>query len=332
MKKFPAGLDGFESNAVAQAVHFARLPVTLSDPNLPDNPIVFANDAFCALTGYDRADVIGRNCRFMQGPETSRASVDQIRAAVLEHKVTTIELLNYRKDGSTFVNALQIGPVYDGDGALTHFFGSQIDVSIQREAEAEARRLASAELRHRLNNIVNVLGVVTRVTGREDLSEAEKLKRIDERIRAVGRAHLIALGGEKSHSLDVRGLAEVILDGYAPHGMHSVSLDGPEVMLSNAALTSVSLVLHELATNAVKHGCLGSLQGHVSIGWTARTNTDDRTTLEMIWAESGGPPVVKPDRESGSKMVADMVRSAGGSLIYDWQPTGLVATATLPLD
>lgn len=331
MKKFPAGLDGFESNAVAQAVHFARLPVTLSAPSLPDNPIVFANDAFCALSGYGRDEVVGKNCRFMQGPETSRASVDQVRKAVMEHRVTTVEILNYRKDGSTFINALQIGPVYDAEGTLTHFFGSQIDVTLQRQAEAEARRLATAELRHRLINIVNVLGVITRLTGREDLSEVEKLKRIDERIRAVGQAHLIAMGGDEAHALSVSELAEVILTGYAPRGMQNVLLTGPEVELGSMALTSVSLVLHELATNAVKHGSLGALEGRVSVGWTAGTNSDDRAMLKLTWVETNGPPVALPERESGSKMVADIVRSTGGSLIYDWQPTGLVATASLPL-
>ena len=327
-------LDIFEAagDAVfAQAVRYSRLPLTISDPNVPDNPIIFANDAFCTLTGYDRSEIVGKNCRFLQGPDTTGASIDQIRSAVAEKKVAIIEIVNYRKDGTSFINALQIGPIYDENGDLKHYFGSQNDITQLRESETSAKRMADAELRHRLLNIVNVLGVVIRQTALEPLSEEEKLRRIDERIAAVGKAHLTALVDEDSNPLNFRELSDIILTGYVPRGAENLTLEGPDVTLGNTVLTSLSLVLHELATNAVKHGALGALDGHVQLNWAIEPSENGRTALTVRWAETGGPAVNMPTRESGSKLVANVLRAAAGSLEYDWKETGLVASAKLPI-
>lgn len=111
------------------------MPMLITDPHLPDNPIVFANDAFLKLTGYAREETLGRNCRFLQGPATNSDAVDRIRIAIAEKQPIEIELLNYRKDGSTFWNRVLISPVFDGDN-LTYFFASQFDVTPERERMA----------------------------------------------------------------------------------------------------------------------------------------------------------------------------------------------------
>jgi PAS domain S-box-containing protein len=97
------------------AAEMTRMPMVVTDPNLPDNPIVFANGAFCDLTGYARGD-LGRNCRFLQGARTDRATVRQIGEALAERRPVAVEVLNYRKDGTPFWNALFIGPVFGPDG------------------------------------------------------------------------------------------------------------------------------------------------------------------------------------------------------------------------
>jgi PAS domain S-box-containing protein len=122
----------------------ARLPMLVTDPKLSENPIVFVNAAFTTLTGYDAKEVLGRNCRFLQGPETDSTSVATLRAAVEAQQDVSIQLLNYRKDGSSFWNALHVSPVYGADGELIHFFACQLDVSSWRAAEnamAKAHRL-----------------------------------------------------------------------------------------------------------------------------------------------------------------------------------------------
>jgi PAS domain S-box-containing protein len=117
----------------AEAVRATRMPMVISDPRLPDNPVVFVNDAFCRLTGYERHEIIGRNCRFLQGPETDPEVVRRIRDAVRAAQPVQVDIRNHRKSGEAFWNRLLMAPVYGADGKLTYFFASQVDVTIERE-------------------------------------------------------------------------------------------------------------------------------------------------------------------------------------------------------
>ncbi|MFO7758441.1 MAG: PAS domain-containing protein [Roseovarius sp.] len=101
------------------------MSVVISDPSLPDNPMIFVSDEFEAQTGYSPEEAIGRNCRFLQGPETSEDAIQAIRHALRAETRFVIDILNYRKDGSTFLNRLRIRPIYDSDGQLMFFAGAQ---------------------------------------------------------------------------------------------------------------------------------------------------------------------------------------------------------------
>ena len=128
------------SDPFAAAVRATRMPMLITDPSRPDNPIVFVNDAFSKLTGYARAEILGRNCRFLQGPETDRADVARIRDAIERRVPIEIDLLNHKKDGEVFWNRLLISPVFDEDGRLTYFFASQFDVTLERERLVRLQR------------------------------------------------------------------------------------------------------------------------------------------------------------------------------------------------
>jgi len=117
----------------ASAVRATRTPMVVTNPRLPDNPIVFVNDSFCALTGYGRDEIIGRNCRFLQGPLTAPEDIESIRHAIREEQAIEIDLRNHRKDGTAFWNRLLLAPVHDDAGMLTYFFASQLDVTLERE-------------------------------------------------------------------------------------------------------------------------------------------------------------------------------------------------------
>lgn len=148
----------------------------ITNPRQEDNPIVFVNDAFFRLTGYSRGETLGRNCRFLQGPGTNSVDVGRIRNSIDRRVPIELELLNYRKDGSTFWNRLLISPVFDDDGQLTFFFASQFDVTPERdrisrlakdrdtlEAEIESRiiDLGAAEERLRFTLQAGRLGAWT---------------------------------------------------------------------------------------------------------------------------------------------------------------------------
>lgn len=122
------GTDPFSA-----AVRATRMPMLITDPRKADNPIVFANAAFSRLTGFEEKEILGRNCRFLQGPETDRRSVAEIREAIQAPRPIELELLNYKKDGTPFWNRLLVSPVFDDDGVLTYFFASQFDVTLEKE-------------------------------------------------------------------------------------------------------------------------------------------------------------------------------------------------------
>jgi two-component system, cell cycle sensor histidine kinase and response regulator CckA len=113
--------------------------ILITDLRLPDNPIIYCNPAFERITGYEAAEVLGRNCRFLQGHETDRAAVERIRAAIERGLPVNETLLNYRKDGTPFWNELTLSPIRDADGRLSHYVGVQTDVTAQRRASDAAR-------------------------------------------------------------------------------------------------------------------------------------------------------------------------------------------------
>lgn len=115
--------------------------ITLSDPVQPDNPIVYANEAFELITGYDRDEIVGRNCRFLQGDDREQPEIERIREALREQKPVTVTLRNYRKDGELFYNQFSIRPLFDQQGRLIYFLGTQFDVTEKIRAEEELRRL-----------------------------------------------------------------------------------------------------------------------------------------------------------------------------------------------
>lgn len=126
--------------------------VLIADANLPDMPILYANRAFTTMTGYSQEDVIGQNCRFLQGRDSDKASVAKIRRHLAEQRDVHVTLCNYRKDGTPFWNDLYISPVRDQEGRVTHFVGVQHDISKHKAYEARLAYHASHDDLTRLPN------------------------------------------------------------------------------------------------------------------------------------------------------------------------------------
>ena len=156
-------MDDFAPHARA-ALDATSASIVVTDARRPGNPILYANAAFSALCGYSNAEVVGRNCRFLQGPDTDRQVCAEIRTAVADGVSIRRELLNYRKDGTTFWNDLSIDPIHDETGRLVGFVSSQYEADAVQKAND-----ARAEAETRLNNIIaNVPGYIFRRVMRRD--------------------------------------------------------------------------------------------------------------------------------------------------------------------
>ena len=156
---------GNQSDLFFAAIEMTRMPMIVTNPNLPDNPIIFANQAFLQTSGYNKEEMLGKNCRFLQGPGTDPRAIDDIRRAIAERTDLSVEVLNYRKDGSTFWNALYISPIFSPTGKLLYFFGSQLDVTRRHDAEVALRQTQKLEaigqltggIAHDFNNLLQIV-------------------------------------------------------------------------------------------------------------------------------------------------------------------------------
>jgi len=116
------------------------LAMVITNPRLPDNPIVAANAAFTALTGYEKGEIVGRNCRFLAGPDTDKGCSRILHDAVLAGRPALTEILNYRKGGAPFRNAVMIAPIFGVDGRADYFIGSQVEVPSEASVDGGIRR------------------------------------------------------------------------------------------------------------------------------------------------------------------------------------------------
>lgn len=315
-----AELDPLDRRELAiVAIERTRMPMVVTDPRRPDNPIVLANQAYLDLTGYSAREVLGRNCRFLQGPETDPAALQIIRAGLAsEADVVVTEVLNYRKDGSTFWNDLSITPVRDARGTVVFHLGSQKDVSEKRRADQLERtehRLLG-EVDHRA---MNALALVQSIVSLSQVDDAERFARsVKGRVAALAGAHrLLAQSGWRGADL-----ASVLFQGAQRPNDGRIVLDPPERMVSGGLVQPLALVLHELVTNACQHGALSGPDGTVVI----RTE-DTLGRLSIEWTETASRSIpARTSSGAGFRLITGIVvYQLGGSFDLEWRGAGLQA-------
>ena len=133
-------------SSVVESVGASPLAMVVTNPRRPDNPIEIANAAFCTLTGYPEAEIVGRNCRFLAGEQTEQAVRQQLRSAVEMRRPVLVDILNYRRDGTSFRNGVMIAPLFDAEGQISYFLGSQVDLASDETAALSVRRARAAAL------------------------------------------------------------------------------------------------------------------------------------------------------------------------------------------
>lgn len=267
----------------AAAFKATRMPMLITDPRQDDNPIIFCNQAFCKLTGYSHEELIGRNCRLLQGPATDLEAVSLLREAVRQKHDLSVDILNYRKDGSTFWNALFVSPVRDGTGEVIYFFASQLDFTNIKSKEAElaqarhiaeeevARRTADLEdalrakttlvheVDHRVkNNLLTISSIVklqARMT-RSDIVE-RTLMSVLNRVEALSTVQRKLLNDEDVGHFDVADFANTLVTdivGALKRSDIVLTTDLHEVVVPATKASPLALIINELVGDAVRRG------------------------------------------------------------------------------
>lgn len=339
----------------AAAVRATRMPMVITDPAQPDNPIVFCNVAFQQLTGYEREEIIGRNCRFLQGPDTDRATVALVRDAIADGHDVDVDLLNYRKDGSTFWNALYMSPVRDKDGVVRFFFASQLDVTerveaqniinsqkllVEREVERrtadlqaalDAKTLLLHEVDHRVKNNLTMIGSLLRLQVRtiDDPTIASKLDSMLERVDALAVVHRQLYQSSDIARFDIGSFAEsLVSDVVGSSGRTDISLDvrAQPLFVDAANASALGLILNEILTNAVKHAFANGRPGHLSL---IVAGGDDYGTIR-ICDDGPGMPSEQRTRSIGTSLITRLARQARAEAIWTDNKPGTCVTITFP--
>ena len=242
-----------------------------------------------------------------------------------EVREVTVELLNYRKDGSAFWNQLHLSPIHDDDGRLVYHFGSQIDRTDYHRIEtleASEHRLL-LEVDHRSNNVLALVDSIVRLTRSEDA--ALYAASVQKRVQSLARAHDL-LSKRGWHEIPLR---ETIRTQIEPYGATRTVMDGPDVMLAPHAVQPLALFIHELAVNAASYGALSQETGRVKINWKG---IPQNRGISLIWKEIGGPPPPKNRRPGFGTVIADATirRQLHGSAERKWSDQGVKVVVELP--
>lgn len=341
----------------AAAIRATRMAMIVTDPRRPDNPIVFANDAFLKLTGYGRDEVVGRNCRFLQGPESDPEAISALRDAIAERRDINVDILNYRKDGSTFWNALYLSPVSNEDGEVQFFFASQLDVTDRKLAEHEnlrekdrferavAQRTAELndaleaktallhEVDHRVKNNLQMVSSLILMQARAipDENIRQSLQDMLSRVEALSTVHRRFYQSEDVARFDVGDfLRDLVRDVVAASRFKNTEtrfeLDSVDIASSRAA--PLALIVNELVTNALKHAFDG--MDHPVLT-TRIAKAGDAIVIDI---EDNGVGMGEVDGAAsfGTKLIRSLGRQLKAEISWDENDPGTRATIKMPKD
>jgi PAS domain S-box-containing protein len=343
-----------ELRTKTRAIEEAPFGVIITDPDQPDNPMTYVNQSFVDVTGYTKDDAIGRNCRFLQGEDTDPEAVERLRAAINDREEVTVELRNYRKDGTEFWNRVTIAPVEDDDGTVTNFIGFQEDISereayeSQMETQRDNLKTLNEVLRHDIRNDLQLI-----------LARGELL---DEHVDPAGEEHLDDLLESAENAVELtrtaRNMADVMLQRSSD--LESVSIrrtldrvieevdsaNADAVVETAGTIPAVTVqandmldsVFRNLLSNAIQHNDTDAPRVHVSAA------VDDDVVVSVA---DNGPGVPDGQKEDifgkgergldsdgtglGLYLVRSLVDIYGGDVwVEDNEPEGALFKVRLP--
>jgi len=275
---------------VQSAVGHSPLPIILTDPRLDGNPITYVNRAFEKVTLYSREFALGRNCRFLQGPETNPEDIERIREGLRAQQEFQVTLTNHRADGTTFRNQLLIAPIHSLDGELTAYFGVQRlvdDGEKLEETAAGGDGLALLrELQHRVKNHLAMVVSMIRIQAKREVTTGS-LKALSRRIEALMLLYdeLVSFGSNGNGTKRVATGAYLsriasVVSSIEAHGAIRVNVECEEITLSLDQAARLGLLLSEFLTNALQHAFEGREAGYVDVRFVRLSGGRIRLSVE----------------------------------------------------
>ena len=238
------------------AIAAAANGIVIADARLPDAPLIYTNESFLQMTGYPREEVIGRNCRFLQGPETNPEAVLELHEAIHQGRKCQVQILNYRKDGTSFWNEVTVSPVHDAQGAVTHFVGIQTDTTARQMAEGEQTKLLELATRQaaQMAAVIEQMPAGVYLGTEDGISLSNRLGR-----------QMLGLESEEDLTRDIADLAGLLETRYADTGeripaedeVFSRALRGERVereVLHHNRRTGQDLVVRSAAAPIMENG------------------------------------------------------------------------------
>ena len=268
------------------------------------------------LYGYSAAEAIGQSVMMFVPADRSaeeQAIFSRIRSG---QEVEPYETKRRRKDGILVDVLLSVSPIYDPYGNIVGASKIAHDITARKEAE-RLQTVLVGELHHRVKNLLATVMAIARQTFGRDEANKTASDIFEARLAAMVRAHDVLMRGNWEQA----DLGVVVAQALSPYPQEKFDILGPAIQLSPRAVVSLSLALHELATNAAKYGALSVPEGRVTVAWSLEQGTPAR--LRLHWQETGGPTVATPTRKGfGSRMIASVLAAELNGevkIIYDSQ-------------
>jgi PAS domain S-box-containing protein len=333
-KDSEAEVESFEEKLgpFVVAAEKTRMAMVLSDAKEPDSPIIFANDSFLSLTGYDRKEVLGQSFNFLMVDCADAKALARIRGEFEGLLEGGSEILYRRKDGTKFWAAIFISPVHDENGDVVQHFASFVDLTKHKEEQARSKMLIE-ELNHRVKNTLATVQSIVRQALRTSFEPNVIQDSIESRLSALSRSHDLLT----RENWESAGLFDILQDALKPF---VVAAGRPERLVTKGAnvrflppeALALGVAFNELATNAVKYGALSNEAGSILVEWKIE-QTPHGARLMLQWREKNGPPVTPPSRKGfGSRVIErGLAHELHATVYLDYRADGLLCTMNIPM-
>lgn len=254
------------------------------------------------------------------GPEQAREAIEAAKRGETTH---------FEASADTFAGrpkhwSISVSPIPGPDGKVARILSVSRDHTELHQAQ-EQQELLNGELAHRIKNTISVVQAIAHQT-LDKVEDQQAVAAFGARLSALASANTVLTRDSFSSAT----IVDVANSAVATFGEERFTIEGPDVTIGPRATLALTLMLHELATNAAKYGALTVSTGHVNLRWTLR-NADGGETLDLCWMERGGPPAVQPTRKGFGSRIIRMGLSGSGGVKLHYEHDGLTVRATAPL-